>query len=85
MKKIKSLEKIRLSDKVIKKVEGTGFFPPSCFYETTGPEGCLFPESNMNYGSGSPLPPSCTCGCSGCIWDDGGTGFSLGMNMNKIG
>ena len=26
----------------------------------------------MNYGSGSPLPPSCTCGCSGCIWDDDG-------------
>ena len=38
MKKIKTLEKIRLSDKTIKK-EGTGFFPPSCFYETTGPEG----------------------------------------------
>ena len=48
-------------------------------------EGCLFPDPNMNYGSGSPLPPSCTCGCSGCIWDDDGTGFSLGMNMNKIG
>lgn len=45
----------------------------------------FFPDPNMNYGSGSPLPPSCTCGCSGCIWDDGGTGFSLGMNMNKIG
>lgn len=43
MKKIKTLEKIRLSDKTIKN-EGTGFFPPSCFYETTGPEGCLFPD-----------------------------------------
>ena len=43
MKKIKTLEKIRLSDKAIKKIEGTGFFPPSCFYETTGPEGWPFP------------------------------------------
>ncbi len=31
-------------------MKGTGFFPPSCFYETTGPEGCLFPDPNMNYG-----------------------------------
>lgn len=36
----------------------------------------------------APYPPAdptgCGCGCSGCVWEDGGGGFSVGMMSANI-
>lgn len=26
----------------------------------------------------------CSCSCAGCSWEDGGSGFSIGMMYNKL-
>ena len=33
---------------------------------------------------GRDLASACACGCAGCIWEDGGTGFSIGMMRSNL-
>lgn len=30
------------------------------------------------------LASTCACSCAGCIWEDGGTGFSIGMMRSNL-
>ncbi|GFI00952.1 hypothetical protein IMSAGC004_03363 [Bacteroidaceae bacterium] len=32
----------------------------------------------------SPPPQECGCGCAGCIWEDGGSGFSVGIAYGQM-
>ncbi len=86
MRKIKKLRKIILNDSEMSDLMGGNPFEECwCGYDSFGgnpsltrPTGTSTPPTPT-----PPPPPSCSCGCAGCIWEDGGGGFSAGMAYNR--
>lgn len=86
MKKIKKMDEVQLNLEKLKELVGGRIFPPSCSYDTNGPEGCpLGTDFGVNSDGPTAPPQGCGCGCAGCIWEDGGSGFSVGMAYNQLG
>lgn len=99
MKKIKKLSVVHLKDEELSKIKGGYCGFSSCVYETCGEAFVANTSTNCQYvnystgsGSGSGGGSTgggtgtvCGCGCAGCIVEDGGTGFSLGMMSSHLG
>lgn len=69
---MKKLSKLTLSKKKLGEVKAG--------YDNNFPQGIVLKSrstSDSSYG--------CGCGCAGCIWEDGGAGFSVGMMYNNLG
>ncbi len=86
MKKIKKLDEVLFNAEALKELTGGGIFLPFCSFDTNGPEGCPFgSEFGVNSEPGpTPPPQEHGCGCAGCIWEDGGSGFSVGMAYGQM-
>lgn len=65
MKKIRKIKKIKLNSKEMKELTGGNTLSPS-----TGVS---------KFAIDSLADSGCGCDCAGCIWEDGGGGFSVGM------
>jgi len=83
MKKIKKLREVTLKENEMSSIYGGSIV--TCNGETNDlslPREVIIAPSDppppLN-----PPPSSCKCGCSGCAYEDGGAGFSVGMVLSK--
>lgn len=84
MKKIKPLKKLKLNNDSMAKIIGGADGGTACEYDYCNVSSIdrSDPWKPPTNPPTDPPEPTCKCGCSGCQWEDGGAGFSLGM-MNS--